>query len=66
MEISGNRNGSNNLCFQDLTFLRVTVIISNSTIEFKWNDNLNTRIGLFYEGRQGDPFQLCRLLVTDC
>ncbi|MCM4159080.1 TonB-dependent receptor [Antarcticibacterium flavum] len=31
-------------------------IISNSTIEFKWNDNLRTRIGLFYEGAQGQPF----------
>ncbi|HSI70541.1 MAG TPA: carboxypeptidase regulatory-like domain-containing protein [Gillisia sp.] len=31
-------------------------IISNSTIEFKWNDNLRTRLGLFYEGAQGMPF----------
>ncbi|TVZ26174.1 TonB-dependent receptor-like protein [Gillisia sp. Hel_I_86] len=31
-------------------------IIANSTIELKWTENLRTRIGLFYEGAQGQPF----------
>ncbi len=31
-------------------------IIANSTIELKWTPNLSTRIGLFYEGAQGQPF----------
>lgn len=31
-------------------------VIANSTLEFKWNANLRTRIGLFYEGAQGQPF----------
>lgn len=31
-------------------------IISNSTLEFKWSDNVRTRLGFFYEGAQGMPF----------
>lgn len=30
-------------------------IITNSTIEFKWSENVKTRIGLFYEGAEGAP-----------
>jgi hypothetical protein len=49
-------NGSNNLTLSRSDFSPGHRVIANSTIELKWNDNLNTRIGLFYEGRQGDPF----------
>lgn len=30
--------------------------IGNSTFEFKWNENMKTRFGFFYEGAQGQPF----------
>ncbi|MEP6261393.1 MAG: carboxypeptidase regulatory-like domain-containing protein [Gillisia sp.] len=31
-------------------------VIANSTLEFKWTNNLRTRLGFFYEGAQGQPF----------
>ena len=49
-------NGSNNLGLSRSDFSPGHRVIANSTLEFKWTENLNTRIGLFYEGRQGDPF----------
>ncbi len=49
-------NGSNNLSLSRSDFAPGHRVIANSTIELKWTENLNTRIGLFYEGRQGDPF----------
>lgn len=49
-------NGSNNLTLSRSDFSPGHRVIANSTLEFKWTENLNTRIGLFYEGRQGDPF----------
>ncbi|MFK7832874.1 MAG: carboxypeptidase regulatory-like domain-containing protein [Winogradskyella sp.] len=30
-------------------------ILANSTFEFKWTENIKTRIGLFYEGAEGSP-----------
>ncbi len=49
-------NGSNNISLSRSDFSPGHRVIANSTVEFKWTKNLNTRIGLFYEGRQGDPF----------
>ncbi len=31
-------------------------ISANASYEFKWNDNIKTTIGLFYEGLDGQPF----------
>jgi outer membrane receptor for ferrienterochelin and colicin len=31
-------------------------ILANSTFEFKWTENIKTRIGIFYEGAEGAPF----------
>jgi hypothetical protein len=31
-------------------------VLSNSSVKFKWSDNMKTTIGLFYEGAQGSPF----------
>ncbi|GAA6771579.1 hypothetical protein AAGS39_23280 [Flavobacterium sp. CGRL2] len=30
-------------------------VMANSSIKFKWNNNMKTTIGLFYEGAQGTP-----------
>ena len=30
-------------------------VMANSSIKFKWNNNIKTTIGLFYEGAQGTP-----------
>jgi hypothetical protein len=49
-------NGSNRPMLGRSDFAPGHRIISNSTIEFKWNENHRTRIGLFYEGAQGSPF----------
>lgn len=49
-------NGSNAPTLSRSDFSPGQRIIANSTIEFKWTDNLRTRIGLFYEGAEGSPF----------
>ncbi len=48
-------NGSNrpDLSFSD--FSPGHRILANSTFEYKWNDKVKTRLGLFYEGAQGAP-----------
>ncbi|WP_378186196.1 carboxypeptidase regulatory-like domain-containing protein [Aquimarina sp. W85] len=49
-------NGSNRPGLSTSDFSPGHRIVANSTIEFKWNENLKTRIGIFYQGSQGDPF----------
>lgn len=49
-------NGSNRPVLSRSDFAPGHRIIANSTIEFKWSDNLRTRLGLFYEGAEGSPF----------
>ncbi|MGO4817331.1 TonB-dependent receptor [Flavobacterium sp. W22_SRS_FP1] len=31
-------------------------VLSNSSVKFKWSNNMKTTIGIFYEGAQGSPF----------
>ena len=49
-------NGSNRPVLSRSDFSPGHRVQANSTIEFKWNDNLKTRIGLYYEGSEGQPF----------
>ena len=49
-------NGSNRPDLSTSDFSPGHRIVANSTIEFKWSDNLKTRIGLFYQGAEGSPF----------
>ncbi|WP_435623796.1 TonB-dependent receptor [Flagellimonas sp.] len=49
-------NGSNRPDLSTSDFAPGHRIIANSTVTFKWNDNLKTRLGLFYEGAEGTPF----------
>ncbi len=49
-------NGSNRPDVSTSDFSPGHRIIANSTIEFKWTDNIKTRLGLFYEGAEGTPF----------
>nr|WP_298996588.1 carboxypeptidase regulatory-like domain-containing protein [uncultured Allomuricauda sp.] len=49
-------NGSNRPDLSTSDFSPGHRIIANSTLTFKWNDNLKTRLGLFYEGAEGTPF----------
>ncbi len=55
-EILETVNGSNRPDLSISDFSPGHRIIANSTIEFKWTDNIKTRIGLFYEGAEGSPF----------
>jgi len=48
--------GSNMAVLGESDFSPGHRVIANSTIELKWTPNLRTRIGLFYEGAQGQPF----------
>ncbi|MBC71662.1 MAG: TonB-dependent receptor, partial [Muricauda sp.] len=49
-------NGSNRPDLSISDFSPGHRVIANSTFEFKWSDNLKTRLGLFYEGAEGSPF----------
>ncbi|MGB3143491.1 MAG: TonB-dependent receptor, partial [Maribacter sp.] len=49
-------NGSNRPVLSRSDFSPGHRIIANSTVEFKWSDNVRTRLGLFYEGAEGSPF----------
>ena len=49
-------NGSNRPDLSTSDFAPGHRIIANSTFTFKWNENLKTRLGLFYEGAEGSPF----------
>ena len=49
-------NGSNRPTLSRSDFSPGHRVVANSTFEFKWSDNLKTRIGVFYEGAQGQPF----------
>ena len=49
-------NGSNNLGVSTSDFDPGNSIISNAVVDFKWTENIKTRIGLFYQGREGRPF----------
>lgn len=49
-------NGSNRPDLSISDFAPGHRIITNSTMEFKWSEKVKTRIGLFYEGAEGDPF----------
>jgi outer membrane receptor for ferrienterochelin and colicin len=48
-------NGSNRPDLSISDFSPGHRVIANSTIEFKWSETTKTRIGLFYEGAEGDP-----------
>ncbi|UII77921.1 TonB-dependent receptor [Flagellimonas sp. HMM57] len=48
-------NGSNRPDLSTSDFSPGHRIIANSTLTFKWTDNIKTRIGLFYEGAEGTP-----------
>ncbi len=49
-------NGSNRPDLSRSDFAAGHRVISNATVELKWSDFTKTRIGVFYEGTQGDPF----------
>ncbi|MCK7589736.1 carboxypeptidase regulatory-like domain-containing protein [Subsaxibacter sp. CAU 1640] len=49
-------NGSNRPDLSTSDFSPGHRILANSTFEFKWTDNIKTRLGLFYEGAEGAPF----------
>ncbi len=49
-------NGSNRPDLSTSDFDPGHRIVANSTIELKWNDNFKTRIGIFYQGAEGEPF----------
>lgn len=49
-------NGSNRPDLSTSDFSAGHRVIANSTFEFKWTDNIKTRLGLFYEGAEGSPF----------
>ncbi len=49
-------NGSNRPVLSTSDFSPGHRVIANSTIEFKWAENIKTRVGIFYEGAQGNPF----------
>ncbi len=49
-------NGSNNPDLSISDFDPGHRVVANSTVELKWNENLKTRIGVFYQGAEGDPF----------
>ncbi|WP_147677120.1 TonB-dependent receptor [Algibacter pacificus] len=49
-------NGSNKPVVSTSDFSAGHRVIANSTFEYKWTDNVKTRIGLFYEGANGQPF----------
>ncbi len=49
-------NGSNRPVLSTSDFSAGHRVIANSTLEWKWTDNIKTRLGLFYEGAEGSPF----------
>ncbi len=49
-------NGSNRPDLSISDFSAGHRIISNATLEYKWTNNIKTRLGLFYEGAEGSPF----------
>jgi len=49
-------NGSNRLQVSRSDFDQGHRILANGVIDFKWTDNIKTRIGLLYEGADGTPF----------
>lgn len=49
-------NGSNRPDLSISDFSPGSRIISNMTFEYKWTNNIKTRLGLFYEGAEGSPF----------
>lgn len=49
-------NGSNAPDLSRSDFSPGHRILANSTFEFKWTENIKTRIGIFYEGAEGSPF----------
>ncbi|MBL85117.1 MAG: TonB-dependent receptor [Winogradskyella sp.] len=49
-------NGSNRPDLSISDFSPGHRVLANSTFEFKWTENIKTRIGLFYEGAEGSPF----------
>ena len=49
-------NGKNRPDISRSDFSQGHRISSNFSFDFKWNDNLKTRIGLFHESVQGQPF----------
>jgi len=49
-------NGSNRPDLTISDFSPGSRIISNVTLEYKWTNNIKTRLGLFYEGAEGSPF----------
>lgn len=49
-------NGSNMPMISTSDFAAGHRIITNSTFIYKWTDNIRTRLGVFYEGANGQPF----------
>ncbi|MGB3774280.1 MAG: TonB-dependent receptor, partial [Leeuwenhoekiella sp.] len=49
-------NGSNRPDLSTSDFSAGHRVIANSTFIYKWTDNIRTRLGLFYEGANGQPF----------
>ena len=49
-------NGSNRPDLSISDFSPGHRVLSNATIEYKWTNNIKTRLGLFYEGAEGSPF----------
>lgn len=49
-------NGSNRPDLSISDFSPGSRIISNMTLEYKWTNNIKTKLGLFYEGAEGAPF----------
>jgi hypothetical protein len=50
-------NGSNKVGGVSMSdFSQGTRLLSNGLITFKWNKNIKTRLGFYYEGAEGTPF----------
>ena len=49
-------NGKNQARIGRSDFAQGHRVLVNSSIDFKWNENFKTTIGLLYDGTQGQPF----------
>ena len=50
------KNGKNNAEEARSDFAQGHRVLFNTSVDFKWNENLKTTIGLLYDGTQGQPF----------
>lgn len=50
------KNGKNNAEEGRSDFAQGHRVLFNTSVDFKWNENFKTTIGLLYDGTQGQPF----------